>query len=268
MAMRLLRRLVSALLLLTPVAPFPSYMRTSHCSKSLSVGSTIMGSAAVASTSSSDASVSFDGHECGGAYTPGATLTARFKGANQWVMEVSGGAFDEGYCPGNVRSGTDGSTVTAPTNGSDILLWAGYGRGCARMSASAARGGSPTRPSSRVQVRRDHHHVDVQAHRRRWQWRRRRGRLKRGRSHHRDLRCTMRHWRWRRDGHACQSTRRCRRKRDQGGGSGATDRHHRDRRREGRPRCRAHAGPGVLLGRASRNSRSLIAHFERPARGS
>ena len=139
MAMRLLRRLVSALLLLTPVAPFPSYMRTSHCSKSLSVGSTIMGSAAVASTSS-DVTVSFDGHKCGGAYTPGATLTARFKGANQWVMEVSGGAFDEGYCPGNVRSGTDGSTVKAPTDGSDLILWAGHGQGCARARVSRELG--------------------------------------------------------------------------------------------------------------------------------
>ena len=130
-------RPVGLLLLLDsarPASSHASYMTSSYCSTSLSAGTTIMGSAAV---SSSDRTVSFDEASCGGTYTPGASLTARIDTTSgQYVIEVSGGSFDSGSCSG-ARTTTDESTVTAPTDGSDLVLWAGWATSYGAVSISS-----------------------------------------------------------------------------------------------------------------------------------
>ena len=84
---------------LAPASAYSSVMLgTSGCSRSLSAGTSIMGDSAV---SSSDRTVSFDDHTCGGTYTSGDELTARISDTgNQFVFEVSGGVFEDGDCGG------------------------------------------------------------------------------------------------------------------------------------------------------------------------
>ena len=126
---------------LAPASAYSSVMLgTSGCSRSLSAGTSIMGDSAV---SSSDRTVSFDDHTCGGTYTSGDELTARISDTgNQFVFEVSGGVFEDGDCGGGNRVTSDGETVLAPTDGSDIVLWAGWasGYGAVSITATCMRG--------------------------------------------------------------------------------------------------------------------------------
>ena len=109
-------------------------------SKSLTAGTTIMGASA---TSSSSRTVYFQRSgstlTCGSdTYTSGETLTAVISStSNQYVLEVSGGSFSSGCDSADARVTSNSQNVVAPTDGSDLVLWAGWASGYGTVSISS-----------------------------------------------------------------------------------------------------------------------------------
>ena len=140
---------------------FASYMCGSHCTTPMSEGTTIM---CCAAASSSDRTVTFRDSAgatvaCGGEYVPGATYTAHVSSTeHDYVLELSGGSFASGTaCTDGLGAAIsrvckeDGATLTAPTDGSDLVLkagWAsGYDSGVSISDACTLTGMSSTSPA-------------------------------------------------------------------------------------------------------------------------
>ena len=118
--------------LLARACGYASRMTGSSCGMSLSAGTAIMGVNAAASTSRTVSFFDSDGATvaCGGEYTAGATYTVQLSAtSSQYVFEVSGGTFDSGSCS-SARVTSNGASLTAPTDGSDLAVWAGWASGC------------------------------------------------------------------------------------------------------------------------------------------
>ncbi len=139
MASRALSCAVVVACLVRPGDGFASYMCGSHCTTPMSEGTTIM---CCAAASSSDRTVTFRDSAgatvaCGGAYAPGATYTAHVSSTeHDYVLELSGGSFASGTaCTDGLGAAIsrvckeDGAALTAPTDGSDLVLKAGWASG-------------------------------------------------------------------------------------------------------------------------------------------
>ena len=137
-----MRGLSGSIVLLTMVGRAEAYA-SSMCtsSKSLTAGTTIMGASA---TSSSSRTVYFQRSgstlTCGSdTYTSGETLTAVISStSNQYVLEVSGGSFSSGCDSADARVTSNSQDVVAPTDGSDLVLWAGWASGYGTVSISSS----------------------------------------------------------------------------------------------------------------------------------
>ena len=71
-------------------------------------------------------------------YTSGETLTAVISStSNQYVLEVSGGSFSSGCDSADARVTSNSQNVVAPTDGSDLVLWAGWASGYGTVSISS-----------------------------------------------------------------------------------------------------------------------------------
>ena len=124
-------RVAIAALCLQQVHMYATKMTSTDCGLSLSAGETIMYNTAVSSTSRT---VFFEDSTgtavaCGSEYTAGATYTAQLSStSNEYVIEISGGTFDSGSCSA-ARVTSNGESLTAPTDGSDLVGWAGWSSG-------------------------------------------------------------------------------------------------------------------------------------------
>mmetsp|Transcript_2444 Transcript_2444/g.7585 ORF Transcript_2444/g.7585 Transcript_2444/m.7585 type:complete len:417 (+) Transcript_2444:114-1364(+) len=112
-----------------------------ECSRPLEVGEEIMGEAAVSDTSLTMEFLRDDETvECGGTYVPGETLTAAISDSSgiRFMLNISGGTFsnvgeeceNDDSC-GDTRCGqsdevTGEATVTAPSDGSDLSVFAAW----------------------------------------------------------------------------------------------------------------------------------------------
>jgi hypothetical protein len=108
-----------------------TYMTSSHCSRSISAGTTIMDEQAISDTARQIKIV----HEgtsvtlsSGGSYLPGEKYTVSLSStAGEYVFETSKGSFKNGGCTGNRRYANGAATLTMPAAGSgQVTIIAGW----------------------------------------------------------------------------------------------------------------------------------------------
>jgi hypothetical protein len=120
----LLLLLTISCLCLHHVQGYASYMtQSSYCSRALTVGTTIMGRAAVSSTSRT-ISVTRNGSPLtsGASYVYGETLVATLSStSSEYVMQVSGGAVVSGGSCGATRKALSSVTFTMPASGTATI---------------------------------------------------------------------------------------------------------------------------------------------------
>jgi len=126
-----------ALWLLVRAAGYPSLV---ECSTTVKAGQTWMGAAAVGS---SDRTASFtkdgDAVACGSTYEAGAAYAATLSSTSgQFLFDLAGGAFDDGGACSGARAESHGAALTAPADGSDMVLVAAWATGYGAVSVSAA----------------------------------------------------------------------------------------------------------------------------------